>query len=115
MQSAYPNEIDCFVFYAVFNNCTVISRYNLSIYPGTSQSVSRNANPTTLSAKEGSHYYHFLNVWYYPAGDRTHDLPQPRRTLYLYTTEAVKMTDKGGYYCSYYCSSWNYVYIESLA
>ena len=35
-----------------------------------------------LSAKQGIHWYHFLRLWYDAAGDRTRDLPLPRRTLY---------------------------------
>ena len=63
--------LDCLVICAVFNKFSVISRCFLGKLPVLlvhlfwHQTVSCNANPETLSAKEGSHYYHFLKslVW----------------------------------------------------
>ena len=43
-------------FVTAFNNFSVISP----------EPVSRNANPTTLSAKEGRFYCHFQSLWYDP-------------------------------------------------
>ena len=56
--------VDCLVFYAAFNNLPVISRRFLDKLPvqlvhlSWKHEASRNANPATLSAKEGSYYYH---------------------------------------------------------
>ena len=50
-------------------------QYYWSDYP--EQPVSRNDNPATLSAKEGSHYYHLYSLWYDPTVDQTRDLPHP--------------------------------------
>ena len=45
-----------------------------------------------LSTKQGSHWYHFLSLWYGAVGIRTHDLPIPKRMLYHKATGiGVKM------------------------
>ena len=41
-----------------------------------------------LSTKQGSHWYHFLRLWYGAAGIRTHDLPIPKRMLCHWATGA---------------------------
>ena len=68
-------QVNCLMGYAAFNTISVLSRRFLGKLPVLMvhlfwlQSVSLYANPATLSAKEGSHYYHFKSLWYDPARD----------------------------------------------
>ena len=82
-----PILISSFIYSIVVS---VISRHFLSklilVLLAWHQPVSRNSNPSTLSTKEGSHYYH---NWYDPVGDRTRDIPHPRRKLYHFINEGV--------------------------
>ena len=56
--------LECLVFYAALTKFAVLSRRFLDKLPllllhvSIHKRVSRNANPATLSAKEGSHYFH---------------------------------------------------------
>ena len=72
------------MYYAVFINFSVIWRCFLGKLPvllvnlSWHQPVSCNANPATLSAKNGSQYYHLWSLWYDQSLDLTHDLLHPR-------------------------------------
>ena len=77
------------VFYAASTLFSVVSRRfwgTLLVLQVLSwnKPVSRNAKPTLVSARDGSHYYHYQNLWYDAAGNRIRDLPNPRRTIYHY-------------------------------
>ena len=88
------------VFNSAFNTCSVISRrflgklplllVHLSIYPTPCSQSGVILSPLPQPWAPRS-YYHFIEIWYDPSRDRTHEFPHPRWMLYHYTIEAGRV------------------------
>ena len=48
-------------------------------------------NTISLRSKEEIHYYQFESLSLDPTGDRTRDIPYPKRTLNYYSTEIINV------------------------